>query len=57
MEMACCDDEITLDSLIDLAIWLDNMLQDCEPKARPILSACSAVSEPMELGNAQVSTT
>lgn len=52
--MACRDDRTTLDFLIDLAIRLDNMLQDCKPKARPIFSTSSAMSEPMELGNAQV---
>lgn len=51
IEMACCDDDTSLDFLIDLAIRLDNLLQDRKPK---VLGLPPSAPKPMELGASQL---
>lgn len=55
--MACRNYETTLDSLIDLAIRLDNLLQDRKPKARPLINPTSSKPKPMELWASQITAT
>lgn len=49
-ELACRDDEATLDSLMDLAIHLDNLLLDHQPRTHLTNRLRSSLPEPMQLG-------
>lgn len=54
-ELACCDEQLALDSLIDLTIRLDHLLQSrrtVRSKANVVVQGATA--EPMQLGRAQL---
>lgn len=54
MELACCDEQLTLDSLIDLAKRLDQLLQSRRPvSSERNVAMQSATAEPMQLGRAR----
>lgn len=49
--LACCDDEATLDSVIDLAIRIDNLFQDRHRRPNLTVSPLLPILAPMQLGN------
>lgn len=54
MELAHHDDKATLDSLIKLAIWIDNLCHYRCCWSSTSVSPGNSISEPMQLGNTTV---